>query len=81
MKVVERLKYRARNLLGMLPDYRHGTLQPEEFHDLILRHGAVMLRSAVDPNLLDQIKQEIDGIFAQYSNALVPDDLKQHPYE
>jgi hypothetical protein len=53
----------------VLPDYAHGTLQPEEFRDVILRRGAVMLRKAADPYLLDQIRQKIDGLFAHYATA------------
>jgi hypothetical protein len=62
---------------GKIPDYPHGTLQPEEFRNLVLRRGAVMLRNAAEPNLLDQIKQEIDGMFVRYAN--VPAGDLRHP--
>jgi hypothetical protein len=61
-----------------LPDYPHGTLQSEEFRDLILRRGAVMLRHAADPNLLDQIRKKIDGLFDHYAKA--PElETQRHP--
>jgi hypothetical protein len=71
MGPIKRLIRRSRldERLGFAPDHRHGTLRPYEFRDLILRRGAVMLRNAADPDLLDQVKYGIDGMFAQYAKA------------
>ncbi len=48
------------------PDYVSGELRPDEFRELLLGRGAVMLRHAVDPLVLDRIKNEIDEIFTKY---------------
>jgi hypothetical protein len=51
------------------PDYRHGVLEPAEFRDLLLSNGAVMLRGAADPRLLDEIQQKLDRLFLDYANV------------
>ena len=60
----------ARNIdTTTVPDFQFGDLEPEQFRELLLHRGAVMLRKATDPALLDLIKQKIDGLFAQYESA------------
>ena len=49
------------------PDYRIDQLQPEEFRNLILARGAVMLRNAADPELLEKIQQRLTNMFASYA--------------
>ena len=51
---------------AVLPDFRYETLQPEAFRDLLLRRGAVMLRGAADPRLLDTIDGKLDELFAGF---------------
>jgi hypothetical protein len=53
---------------GSLPDYEHGALGPEEFRELILGRGAIMLRNAADPQLLDKIQQSLVDLFSQYAD-------------
>lgn len=38
------------------PDYPCGALQPRAFRNLMLGRGAVMLRGAADPQLLDTLR-------------------------
>jgi hypothetical protein len=51
-----------------LPDYQYGALGASEFRDVILGRGAIMLRNAADPKLLDKIRQQIDDIFEHYAS-------------
>jgi len=48
----------------LLREYR-STL-PHEFRKALLRDGAVMLRGAADPELLDEIHRQLDRFFAEY---------------
>jgi hypothetical protein len=61
------------------PDFNYGALDAAQFRTQLLSRGAVMLRSAVDPQLLDQIGFRLDEMFAQY--ASVPSDELQRRAE
>ncbi len=61
------MSFNARNAPA-LPDFEYGTVLPAQFRELIMSCGAVMLRKAADPKLLDTIKSKIDDLFAQYSS-------------
>jgi hypothetical protein len=61
------------------PEFNYGLADAAEFRRLLLSRGAVMLRNAADPELLDQIKQRLEGMFAQY--ASVPADELQRRAE
>jgi hypothetical protein len=48
------------------PDYEYGTVDPQTFRNIIQCRGAVMLRGAADPQLLDRIQQQLAELFEQY---------------
>jgi hypothetical protein len=69
LNATQRPTEKTAHIYKEIPDYVSGTLRPDQFRDLLLGRGAVMLRRAVDPLLLDRIKQKIDGIFVEYESA------------
>ncbi len=52
-----------------LPDLEYGAVLPAQFREFIMSRGAVMLRKAADPKLLDTIRSKLDDLFAQYSRV------------
>jgi hypothetical protein len=59
------------------PEYEHDAINPKVFRDLLLRHGAVMLRNAADLKLLDEIEALLSKLFGQY-DCLPADEFEKH---
>ena len=67
-----------------LPDYPYRKVEPEAFRNLMLGRGAVMLRGAADPQLLESIDRKLDELFDQLDNLsdeqLASDDPRIREY-
>lgn len=59
------------------PDYHVSELAPELFRRLVIESGAVMLRGAVSPALLQNYSDSLAKLFATYSR-ISPSEFEEH---
>jgi hypothetical protein len=75
--IAKRLRQRVLPDASARPDFRFSALAPRKFRKTIMRRGAVMLRGAVDPALLRDVKHKLELLYAKY-NDLPDAEFAQH---